>query len=315
MHRKLVSDKTAVAGVIEALLLVALVAIILSMIQLYYVPQLMEQKEADHMDQVSNQFSNLKSVIEIQSNMGIINEGTPSPEYAPYTSISSPLTLGSKELPYFVSARSYGQVQLIDKFKAMDSGFKISIGPAEPAYFPSGIPLTSIKYDANNFYFVPQTYVLEGGGIILKQSNGEVMQVNPAMNVANYSNTIEINWNIPLFYGVPGKNATSDYKECYIRTNYTNYQEEPIILNKPPDVNYFIRIYTDYPDAWNQSLIRDDTGILWEYFNNGYINVQVDKTSTPNSVTITPASKNINLKLTVVGIGVQIGAGTVISKS
>jgi len=65
-HRTFFNNQCAVAGVIEALLMVALVAIILSFIQLYYVPEIMKDREADHMDQVSNQFSNLKSVIEIQ---------------------------------------------------------------------------------------------------------------------------------------------------------------------------------------------------------------------------------------------------------
>ena len=55
----------AVAGVIEALLLVALAAIVLSTIQLVYIPDIMEQREADHMDQVDNQFSHLKSVIDL----------------------------------------------------------------------------------------------------------------------------------------------------------------------------------------------------------------------------------------------------------
>jgi len=108
-HRKFIKENSAVAGVIEAILLIALVAIILSMIQLTYVPIMMEQKEADHMDEVSNQFSQLKSVIEIQSMMGAMGTGEP----ITYTPMSSPITLGSKELPYFVSARSSGQIGLI----------------------------------------------------------------------------------------------------------------------------------------------------------------------------------------------------------
>lgn len=302
-HRKILNNHCAVAGVIEALLLVALVAIILSFIQLYYIPEIMEDKEADHMDQVSNQFSNLKSVIEIQSTMGIINEESGNPKYTAYTSISSPITLGSKELPYFVSARSYGQITLTDKFEA--GNYKIDINPASPD-FPSGIPLTSIKYDAFNSYFIRQTYILEGGGIILKQSDGEVMRVNPAMNIVNYTNDIEINWDIPLFKGVPGKNITSDYKECYIRTNYTTYYEHQGTAN-------YVYIYTDYPDAWNHSLINTTRGLLWEYHDNGYINVQVDKSSTPNRVIVTPGTKNIDLRLTIIEIGAQVGAGAVVS--
>ena len=203
MHfRKLIKDNFAVAGVIEALLLVALVAVILSTIQLIYIPQIMEEREADHMDEVSNQFSQLKSVIEIQSLMGSMGTGEP----ITYSPMSSPITLGNKELPYFVSARSFGQINLIDENDAGD--YKINIQPA-PADFPSEIPLTSIKYDAQNSEFVDQKYVLEGGGIILNQSTGEVMRVNPGMTVENNSGAgnIKIYWNIPLFAGVPGKKS------------------------------------------------------------------------------------------------------------
>jgi competence protein ComGC len=66
-NKKLIKRKDAVAGVIEALLLVALAAIIISTIQLVYIPQMMEQRESDHMDDVENQFSYLKSVIDLQS--------------------------------------------------------------------------------------------------------------------------------------------------------------------------------------------------------------------------------------------------------
>ena len=63
MTNKKDRKKLAVAGVIEALLLVALASIILSTIQLVYIPQMMEEREAEHMDEVSNQFSSLKFMI------------------------------------------------------------------------------------------------------------------------------------------------------------------------------------------------------------------------------------------------------------
>jgi hypothetical protein len=300
---KLKRENTAVAGVIEALLLVALVAAILSYIQFAYIPVIMEEKEADHMDQVSNQFSQLKSVIEIQSMMGTL--GTDEP--ITYTPMSSPITMGSKELPYFVSARSYGQIDLIDNYDAGDH--KINIQPA-PDDFPSGIPLTSIKYRANNFYFPNndpwQEYILEGGGIILKQSTGEVMRVHPGIAVENNSDigNIKIKYFIPLFTGIPGKKIHADYRESYVHTNYsTDYSHTGSAT--------FIHIYTDYPDAWNQSLVNESRGILWEYYDNGYINVRVDDTVTPNRVEITPGSKSINLELTIVEIMVQVGPGYV----
>jgi len=302
-HRRLIKEKTAVAGVIEALLLVALVAVILSYIQFAYIPEMMEQKEADHMDQVSNQFAQLKSVIEVQSMMGTLGTGEP----ITYTPMLSPVTLGSKELPYFISARSYGQINLIDRDDAGD--YKINIQPA-PADFPSGIPLTSIKYEADNYYFVDQTYVIEGGGIILRQPNeGEVMRVYPGIAVENNSalGNIKIRYFIPLFTGIPGKKSYGHWEDCYVHTNYTNDYSHSGSAT-------FMHIYTDYPDAWYDCLVNESRGLLFEYHNNGYINIQLDDTVTPNMVEITPGSKSINLELTIVEIGVQVGPGYVLQK-
>jgi len=98
---KIINDKKAVAGVIEALLLVALVSIIISTIQLIYIPEIMKQRESDHMEEIENQFSFLKAVVDIQS-MG--KKDVP---------ITSTITLGSRELPYFVTARSFGELTIV----------------------------------------------------------------------------------------------------------------------------------------------------------------------------------------------------------
>lgn len=312
---KLVKQNTAVAGVIEALLLVGLVAIILSILQLYYVPKIMEEREAEHMSLVANQFTHLKSVIEIQSTMGVINEENPNPSNTAYSSISSPITLGNDALPYFITMGATGTINLIDKNDAGD--YKIYVQPV-PVDFPSGIPLSSIIYSAANAYYLDGSdvnYVLEGGGIILKQSDGEVMKVLPAINAFNKTiNTIEIYFDIPLLKGVPGKKFDqSPYsnpdKISYIRTNYTRYYQDEILLT--PGNNGRIYIYTDHTNAWNHSLVNDTIGLFWEYYDNGYLNVEIDESTTPYRLVITPDSKNINLKLTVVEIGVQIGPGIV----
>jgi len=291
-NKKLIKRKDAVAGVIEALLLVALVAIIISTIQLVYVPQMMEQRESDHMDDVENQFSYLKSVIDLQS---MVKEDIP---------ISSPITLGSRELPYFVTARAFGQLDIINMDRT-DS--KMHINP--PLFgLPPEIPLTSIKYKAHNSYFVDQTYVLEGGCVIVKQPDGETVKIEPAITVENETK-INIIYNMPIITGVPGKNSTSGYKNCFVRTNYSGNRSSPY----SGDIfgfNSFIRIYTEYLDAWNASLNK----LLKEAVDNGYVNVTI--TQDPGGidvVEIKPWDKTIHLELTVTDIGAQIGPGIVIT--
>lgn len=271
--KKFVQKEYAIAGVIEALLLVALVSIIISTIQLVYIPQIMEQKEAEHMDQVSNQFSSLKSMIELQA---ITNSSAP---------ISTMISLGSKELPYFITARSYGEISTID-----EGEYKIETLPATPT-FPFGIPLTSIKYEAYNSYFVDQTYVLEGGGIIVKQPNGEsVMRVDPSIYVKDEPD-IDIQFDLPIIVGIPGKNLTYGYGKCFVRTNWSQGGTDYI-----PKSNT-INISTQYPNAWNESLYS----LLGD-------NVNYEKGTSYVKIT-KKDDDDINLKLRYYYIYVQIGHG------
>src|SRR4030042_4984279 len=128
-NRRFIKEKHAVAGVIEALLLVGLVAVILSVVQLVYIPQVMNQREADHMDEVANQFSFLKAIVDLQS---MTQKDIP---------ISSPITLGGRELPYFISFKAEGEVNIID-----DAG-EIQVD------YATICPLTSIRYTAYNRYY------------------------------------------------------------------------------------------------------------------------------------------------------------------
>ncbi|MBN2603590.1 MAG: hypothetical protein JXA91_05625 [Candidatus Thermoplasmatota archaeon] len=270
-------NRDAVAGVIEALLLVALVSVVLSTIQLIYVPQTMEQREADHMDEVENQFSFLKSVIDLQSMVG---ENVP---------ISSPITLGSDELPYFVTARAFGQLDVIDESRTSS---RIT------SDFISGITLTSIRYEAFNAYYIDQIYILEGGSVIVKQPDGETVIIEPSIKFENRSTEIRIYYSLPLIKGVEGKNSISGYKNQFIRTNYSS-------KTTYAGATTFIRIYTDYLDAWNDSFNK----MLEEEINNGYILVRKYPLSSPQYVSITTGTKNLYLELAVNNIGAQIGPG------
>jgi len=310
-YRRLFNNRHGLAGVIEALLLIALVAIILSFIQMYYVPEIMKQKEADHMDSVLNQFSYLKSVIEIQSMMGsneVAEEGSAPMAYTP---MYSPITLGSDQLPYFVSSASYGSIEVNDR---NDVNTRIRLVPNHDD-FGENIPLTSIKYHAYNYYFPSeapwQEYILEGGGIILKQSEGEKMTVNPAITVENQSDIdpgrIKINFFVPMFRSISGKKITSDYDDVYIRTNFSKYYT-PKYDKTVSD----IYIYTDNIVAWEDFINNPIYGILREYADspNNFINIDTEETADPPYIHIEPTvSGQIDLELNLVEIEVQIGPG------
>ncbi len=297
--RVFIKSSHALAGVLETLLLIGLVVMILATIQIYYIPDIMEQRESEHMNKVSNQFSQLKSTIEIQSMMGVLNED----EAIARSPISSPITLGSDKLPYFVTSWALGNVKIIDKDAAGES--RIVIWPAPEDFINGVIPLTSINYEANNAYFVDQSYILQGGGLILKQPDGETMKIAPPILVENNSDSINIIYSLPIYISRAGKNQSATMiDDVYIRTNYIKSYKHADLSGDTE-----IHIYTKYIDAWSQSLINDDSGILWEYYTNGYINVDVDHTTNPSNIKITNGTKNITVECTIVEIGAQIGPG------
>ena len=232
--RKFTKQNHAVAGVIEALLLVGLVAVILSVIQFYYIPEVMTQREAEHMDEVANQFSFLKAIIDLQS---IEKKDVP---------ISSPITLGSRELPYFVTGRALGEIRVIENAGNISDGYdKISFR----------IPLTSIEYTAFNAYYLRDKgpiiiYTLEGGAIILKQPDGEQVIIEPTIKVT-VDDSINIYYEIPIIIGISGKTSSpQDYKTCFVRTNYSDKLDDEGHYT----FQYNMTISTNYVDAWSKML-------------------------------------------------------------
>ncbi len=99
-------------GVVVAILVVSLLVAVLVIIQTYYVPQWMKEREAEHMDVVANQFASLKYSIDLQA-----MEKSSSP-------LINSITLGSKELPYFVSSRAFGSLEILS---SQESNFSISV--------------------------------------------------------------------------------------------------------------------------------------------------------------------------------------------
>jgi hypothetical protein len=272
---KLLKDNKAVAGVIEALLIVALVSIIISTIQLIYIPEIMKQKESDHMEEIENQFSFLKAVVDLQS---MQQKDVP---------ITSTITLGSKELPYFVTARSFGELSIIG---INNNDFKINID-----FGAKIITLTSIRYEAINSYFIDQIYALEGGCIILKQDDGETVRVEPTIKIENRSTEINIYYDIPIIIDITGKNYTSGYQNCFIRTNFSSTDNDWISYTNISNIN----ITTEYPLAWHD---------LFDYLLDNNVNIEYG----PSYVKITKDNKLINLYYKETFLYAQISPGWII---
>ncbi len=262
--------ETAVVGVIEAILLIALFAIILSSFQLLYVPQLMENRESEHMDQVSNQFSQLKFAIDLQS----ISKTD--------ISISTPITLGSREIPYLITARAFGSLSILRNSSTIflhsdNQNYTFLLG--------------DIVYNADNAYYAKQSYIFEGGAVILKQGNSTVMRISPSISSNLVGDALNITMHIINITDYAGRSSVSGYTSTFIRTNYSSH----FSTNAS---NVSMTFYTNYPDVW------------YNFFNSTLDRNTVNVVKSTNYIQITPKpGYKIDISLDMVKIYAQVGLG------
>jgi hypothetical protein len=275
---KIKTSNEGVAGIITAILLVGLIVIVISLIQTIYVPKWMEKIEAEHMGDVADQFSQLKSAIEIQSATG---KKTP---------MSTSITLGNKEMPYFSASRAFGSLMILSDectvtIANSSSSFSYSLG--------------IIKYSSRNVYFLDQSYIYEAGSVILSQSEGNVMSIKPFSAIKNVD-VVNITFDIVDITGVGGKTAAGGYGTYPIRTEFVS--SNAVVMN---DVDS-ITIATNYPNAWhvafNSTLIKS-AGLTY--------GTDFSVTATNSKITISFIGVTTNLTLTVIEIDAQIAPGWV----
>ncbi|HEC81277.1 MAG TPA: hypothetical protein ENI42_02460 [Thermoplasmatales archaeon] len=265
----------AVVGVIEAILLIGLLAIILSTVQLIYVPKLMEDREASHMDDVAKQFAQLKFAVDLQAS-GLTN-----------TSISTPITLGSREMPYLITARALGSIYVVN------DACTVTVNVNSQSYV---YRLGDIVYYADNAYYEKQTYVLENGAVILVQQDNdgtETMLAAPTFSSHLTGSNLDLSFLLLNISGYASRTSVeSSLDTTYVRTNYYSSSSAEY-----SDVSS-ITISTSYPNAW------------YKFLNTSLDNDAVEVSQLSQSVEITPRDGyTMDLSLDVVKLCAQIGLG------
>jgi len=159
------------------------------------------------MGEVANQFSQLKFSIDTLSALG-----------QPNTQISTPITLGSDEIPFLSTAKSYGslnvmpntyKIKIVDKFNEITS-YRVG----------------TIQYTSSNSYFIQQSYIFE------------------------VTDTDDLDFQIIQLIGFGDRTSASGYGTYPIQARYSNSEKYTIYNVKN------ITIYTNYKISW-QNYIND----------------------------------------------------------
>lgn len=276
--RNLKDSTNAVAGVVVAMMLVGLIFSAIAIVQGVYVPNWMEQKEADHMEQVANQFSQLKFAIDTLA----VSEQSYSP-------ISSPITLGNREIPYLSSTRAYGSL------KIEPNEAKITL--VDVIGDTTRYSLGNIVYSSVNAYYINQDYIYENGAVLLSQERGDVIKIQPAFSVDSSGDLI---FNIIRLIPVAEKTTAGGYGTYPIQTKFLNSDETNIYNLKT------MTIETYYPNAWENYFdnILSDYNVVFTIYDEtdvdgNIIGINIDFSDSPD------------LSLRVTEMSVQISPGWV----
>ena len=280
--RNLKTKNEAVAGIVVAVMIVGLVLAIVSIIQTIYVPKWMESREAEHMGVVSDQFSQLKFAIDSQI---ALQQNTP---------ISSSITLGSRELGFFVSNKAFGRLAIVTNGWA----YRITRTLGDTYEDNFGV----LRYNSENAYFLNQAYTFETGGVVLDQTQGYVFIVKPEFSALYNTSVRKVDLSLRCIDLIPSDQRTSitGYGTYPVRTEFISSTNNTITLVKS------LTAITPFPTIW------------FNFFNSTLSDANLVKdtdytiTKTSNQVTVSfnyPPLTDVILNLEKVIISTQITPG------
>lgn len=282
MKRRNIKDKDdAIVGIVAAFLIVGLIIAVVSVIQTVYIPKWMEQQEAEHMEDVGNQFAQLKYSIEEH----LVTKQKDIP-------ISTSITLGSKELPFLMSSRAFGSITILSD--------QCTITVTNRSNMTSS-SIGVIKYSSANAYFLNQDYIYEAGAVILDQRQGNTMVIKPHFLVSN-EEEVSISFTITNISTIGGKSSIAGYGTYPIQTEFSDYTDLGVIQNVSN-----ITIDTHYQNAWHRFIngtLRNQ-GLNYDGYGTDYT---INLNESGMTVEFTD-SVTVNLDLKIIKINAQVAPG------
>ena len=285
--KKFRNSDDAVVGIVVTVLLIGLVLAVMVMIRTVYLPQWSEDKEAVHMEEISNQFARLKYALDIQS---VVNHST---------AISTSVTLGSKEIPFFNFGRSF------DSLEITEDSCKIIINSTTDS---STYITDTIKFSSGNSYFVDQSYIYEAGALILSQYPTNVLLGKPSFFVTTYGKNLT--FTITNLSGIAGNAYVSGYGIYPIYTELVTPNNQYSEINNVTNIT----IITNFTNAWYTAINSSLLNSGFVFGGDGVSEIGYNLISATDRIILEFIDSNgeyVNLFLRVVNISAQLAFGLI----
>ncbi len=241
--RKLRRDKDGVASTVGTIMALLVVLTFLSLLVNQYVPVWGKETEAAHQSTVFGQFGSFKSSVDTQILSAQV-AATSGSTYIP-TETYTAVQLGTPGLPVF-SGPSIGQLTGSGDQAPWTIQFQYAIESS--VYTVNQTSAGNVVLEVRNRYHVPFSLIYEGGGILMSQSAGEAVRVDPQFAILNATNGIEVALTMVNIIG-SGNVADSGTEGIHSKLLVLDIQEFTALQS-----SLWINHTTRYGNAWFQHL-------------------------------------------------------------
>lgn len=238
-------SESASSTVVGAVLLLAIIVSVFSVVRIGYIPEWKNDAEYSHMNDVWEDMSDLKSKIDL---MTIALASDPDPHDTEIT-MSVPFHMGGGDVPLIGTIKSSGTLS-VNKDEC-----EITITTNSDGNWNNTTTCGAVSYDSQNRYYVDQNFIYEGGALILSQGERSSMMLYPSIRFSRapangYNASIHI---VEIDkYGFAPADVISSNTGCSLRL--TGEKFKPLYDSEKDssgDISSFtLTVNTNYPEAW-----------------------------------------------------------------
>ncbi|WP_440954179.1 DUF7289 family protein [Methanosarcina sp. Mfa9] len=239
-------SESASSTVVGAVLLLAIIVTVFSVVRLGYIPEWKNDAEYSHMNDVWEDMTELKSKIDL---MTIVLASEPDSSNTEVT-MSVPFHMGGGDLPLVGSIKSSGTLS-VNKDDCTMTVITENGSDSDTHEIRCG----TVSYSSQNRYYVDQNFIYEGGALILSQGEQSSMMLYPSIRFSRESaneylvsiNAVEI---YKKTYAPP--DVISSNTGCSLRLTSRDFES---LYDSDKDsfgsIDYFkLKVDTTHPDAW-----------------------------------------------------------------
>ncbi|KKH93310.1 hypothetical protein EO95_13485 [Methanosarcina sp. 1.H.T.1A.1] len=235
-------SESASSTVVGAVLLLAIIVSVFSVVRIGYIPEWKNDAEYSHMNDVWEDMADLKSKIDLMTIALASDSDSPNTEIT----MSVPFHMGGGDVPLIGTIKSSGTLS-VNKDEC-----EIIINTNSEGNWTEKIdPITcgAVSYTSQNRYYVDQDFTYEGGALILSQGERSSMMLYPSMRFSRPANGYDVSIHVVEIdkYKFAPSDTISSNTGCSLRLTGEEFET---LCDSDNVTSFNLTVNTDHPEAW-----------------------------------------------------------------